>query len=356
MPDVALFVYLNFCFMKNHIIILIALSIGLWACNPQAKKDAQSVKKQVIKGEAQGTYYAITYYDSLNRDFSRQIDSLLQAFDRSCSNYQPNSIISKVNRNEVVALDSLFIGNYFLADKVSRETGGDFDITVRPLVELWGFGLKNRSNVSGAQVDSIMEFVGYRKVRLDSGRIIKDDPRIMLDYNAIAQGYSVDVVAGFLKKQGIKNFLVDIGGELYAYGHKADGSPWKVGVERPKDGAQYGENLSAIIALQNKGMATSGNYRKFYIKDGVKYAHTIDPHTGYPVQHSLLSATVVAPTAGLADAYATAFMVMGIDRAKVLLKRHPELDVYLIYSDTTGEYRSFSTNGMSEMLEKNSLK
>jgi thiamine biosynthesis lipoprotein len=326
------------------------------ACTPQTKKNTAAIQKQLIKGEAQGTYYAITYYDSLNRDFSRQIDSVLKAFDQSCSNYQPNSVISKINRNEAVQLDSLFIGNYLLAEKVSRETGGDFDITVRPLVELWGFGLKNRSNVTKEQVDSIMDFVGYRKVRLDSGRIIKDDPRIMLDYNAIAQGYSVDVVAAFLKKQGIKNFLVDIGGELYAYGQKADGSPWKVGVERPKDGEQYGENLSAIIALHNKGMATSGNYRKFYIKDGVKYAHTIDPHTGYPVQHSLLSATVVAPTAGLADAYATAFMVMGIDHAKAILQRHPELDVYLIYSDSTGEYRSFSTEGMSQMLEKNSLR
>jgi len=339
--------------MKKHSIFIIAIMLLFTACNTQSKK--VEYHKFIKTGEAQGSYYQITYFDSLNRDFGEQIDSLLIAFDKSCSNYQPTSIISKVNHNEEVALDDLFIGNFKMAQQISKETQGDFDITVRPLVELWGFGLKHSDSVSDAEVDSIMHFIGYQKVRLENGRIVKDDPRMMIDYNAIAQGYSVDVMANFLRSKGLKYFLVDIGGELYANETKVGGAPWKVGIERPKDGEKYGENLSAILSLRNKGLATSGNYRKYYIKDGVKYAHTIDPHTGYPVQHTLLSATVVAPTAGLADGYATAFMVMGVNKAKLILKHHPELQAFLIYSDENGKFKAYVSPGLNDMLEENSI-
>lgn len=339
--------------MKLQLIIIIVLGMLIVSCDTAPEK--VSYKKFVKKGEAQGSYYAITYYDSLGRDFGSDIDSLLEDFDQSCSNYQPNSIISKVNRNEAVGLDSLFIGNFNMAQEVSKETQGDFDITVRPLVELWGFGLKHSDSVSKAEVDSIMEFIGYQKISLKDGKVIKTDPRIMIDYNAIAQGYSVDIMADFFRSKGIKHFLIDIGGELFAQNTKIDGSPWKVGIERPKDGEAYGESLSAILALKNQGLATSGNYRKYYILDGVKYAHTINPHTGYPVQHTLLSATVVAPSAGLADAYATAFMVMGVTKARIILKRHPELQAFLIYSDESGNFRAFVSPGLNDMLEENSI-
>ena len=337
--------------MKTKVITLLVLISILYACGNKEVPFQRIIKN----GEAQGSYYAVTYYDSLNRDFGLEIDSLLKAFDKSCSNYQPNSIISKVNRNEQVVLDSLFIGNFNMAQEVAQETQGDFDITVRPLVELWGFGLKHSDSVSSQQVDSIMQFVGYRNVKIDSGRVIKTDPRIMIDYNAIAQGYSVDVISHFLESKGVKYFLVDIGGELYAHNTKYGGLPWKVGIERPKDGEAYGENLSAILSLNNKGLATSGNYRKYYIKDGIKYAHTINPHNGYPVQHSLLSATVVAPSAALADAYATAFMVMGVTKAQLILKRHPNLDAFLIYADTDGKFRAFVSPGFNDLLEENSI-
>ncbi len=339
--------------MKKQSIFILIVALFFAACSTQPQKIVY--KKFVKKGEAQGSYYAITYYDSLNRDFGDQIDSLLIAFDKSCSNYQPASIISKVNHNEAVELDDLFIGNFKMAENVSSETQGDFDITVRPLVELWGFGLKHSDSVSKEEVDSIMQFVGYNKVRLENGKIVKDDPRIMIDYNAIAQGYSVDVMANFLRSKGLKYFLIDIGGELYANETKVDGQAWKIGIERPKDGEKYGENLSAILSLKNKGLATSGNYRKYYIRDGVKYAHTINPHTGYPVQHTLLSATVIAPSAGLADAYATAFMVMGVTKARLILKRHPELQAFLIYSDENGDFKAFVSSGLNDMLEKNSI-
>ena len=339
--------------MKSSYIFILFIALIAASCQPTNKE--VTYKKFIKKGEAQGSYYAITYYDSLNRDFGYQIDSLLVAFDQSCSNYQHESIISKINRNEEVDLDSLFIGNFIMAQEVAKETQGDFDITVRPLVELWGFGLKHREDVSASAVDSILKFIGYQKVKLESGRVIKEDPRIMIDYNAIAQGYSVDIMSNFLKSKGIKQFLVDIGGELYAYGTKQGGAPWKVGIERPKDGEEYGESLSAILTLKNYGLATSGNYRKYYIKDGVKYAHTIDPHTGYPVQHSLLSATVIAPSAALADAYATAFMVMGVTKARLILARHHELQVYLIYSDENGNFKTFVSPGMNDILEENAI-
>lgn len=334
--------------MKTKYLVIILLALVFTACQ-QANKEV-SYKKFVKTGEAQGSYYSITYFDSLNRDFGVEIEKVLHDFDLSCSNYQPRSIISKVNRNEKVKLDSLFIGNFMMAQMVSEETQGDFDITVRPLVELWGFGLTNQQNVSKEQVDSIMQFVGYQNIRLDQGSIVKADPRIAIDYNAIAQGYSVDVMSKFLESKGVQRYLVDIGGEVYARRDKIDGSPWKIGIERPADSAQYGENLSAIIQLKNRGMATSGNYRKFYIRDGVKYAHTINPHTGYPVQHSLLSATVIAPNTGLADAYATAFMVMGIEKAKLVLARHQELDACFIYTNENGAYDLFITPGLDKML------
>jgi len=341
-------------FMKPLLSIVLLLTIFLASCN-QSTNDIAEYKKFVIKGEAQGTYFAITYFDSLGRDLSSQIDSVLIAFDQSCSNYQSESIISKVNRNEDVILDDLFMGNFRLAQIVSSETNGDFDITVKPLVELWGFGLKNREDVGKEQVDSILRFVGYENVHLENGVIIKNDLRIKFDYNAIAQGYSVDVMSSFLQSKGIKYFLVDIGGELFAYNTKRNGLSWKVGIERPKDGENYGENLSAILKLKNKGLATSGNYRKFYIKDGVKYAHTIDPHSGYPVQHSLLSATVVAPSAGLADAYATAFMVMGVDKARLVLHDHPELQAYLIYADENGDFKAFVSSALNDILEEQTV-
>ena len=308
-------------------------------------------QKQIIHGEAQGTYYNITYFDSLNRDLKFSIDSLLHAYDLSASNYVDSSVISKVNANIGVAVDKVFKGNFMLSQEVSEATHGDFDITVRPLVELWGFGKQEASEVSQEEVDSILKFTGFHKVRLNGNRVYKDDPRIQLDFNAIAQGYSVDVVAAFLRTLGINIFLVDIGGEVYASGVKPGGLYWQVGIERPKDNEAYGESLMAIVSLKDKGMATSGNYRKFYIKDGIKYSHTIDPHTGRPAQRKLLSATIIAVDAAHADAYATACMVMGVKKSKSFLARHPEMEAFLIYSGENGDYKYYYTSGLRQFLE-----
>ncbi len=330
--------------MKIYIFALFALLLVITSCN-------KPIKHQ-YRGEAQGSYYSIIYFDSQDRNLQPEIEKLLREFDLSASNYKSNSVISKVNRGEIVELDSIFLGNYKLSNRISKETNGDFDITVRPLVQAWGFGSIKAQDMDSTIVDSIMQFVGYKKVSIVNGEVIKEDSRLKLDFDAIAQGYSVDVVCAFIESKGIQSYLVDIGGEIYASEYKYEKEKWSVGIEQPKDSASYGENLSAILNLSNKGMATSGNYRKFYVKDGIKYAHTISPHTGYPIASRLLSATVLAKTAAEADAYATSFMVMGVEKSKEFLSKHKEIDAFLIYSDTEGEYETFYTQGIESLLKK----
>lgn len=331
--------------------ITFALLLSVFFINSCSTTITESKKHKAI-GEAQGTYYAISYYDYKDRILKQEFDSVLSAFDLSASNYKEESIISKVNRNEDTELDDIFIGNFKLAMLVSEQTNGDFDITVRPLVEAWGFGKRSADDMDSLTVDSIMQFVGYDKIKLiDNKSILKDDPRVQVDFDALAQGYSVDVLAQYLQSIGITSYLIDVGGEIYASESKPDGEDWKVGVETPKDSALYGDDLSAILPLKGQGLATSGNYRKFYVKNGVKYAHTINPHSGYPIASRLLSTTVVANTAAQADAYATAFMVMGLEKTKEFVAKHPELEVFLIYSDDNGDYKYFTTPKLAKVIE-----
>lgn len=333
--------------MKIQLTFLWLLSfITICSCN-----NDNILKKHIVTGYAQGTYYSITYYHKSDRNLKPQFDSLFQLYDRSASNYLESSIISKVNRNEEVLLDDIFIGNYNLAKEISDITDGDFDITVRPLVEAWGFGKSEKQELTPQMIDSILQFVGYKSVSLEGGKIVKQDSRTQLDFNALAQGYSVDFIAGFLKHKGIKHYLVDVGGEVFASEMKPDSTKWNIGVEKPVDSAQYGDNVAAVIPLSNRGMATSGNYRKFYVKDGIKYTHTINPHTGFSVSQRLLSATVCAESAAKADALATSFMVMGLEKTIDFVDMYPEIDVYLIYSDTIGNYQYFATKQIQELLK-----
>ena len=199
-------------------------------------------------------------------------------------------------------------------------------------------------------IDSLMPLIGYDKVKLENGKIFKDDPRIKFDFNAIAQGYSVDMIAAYLDSKGINRYLIDIGGEVFGKGRKPDREEWKVGIERPGEHALSERVIEAVIFLRNKALATSGSYRKFYVLDGVKYSHTIDPKTGYPVQHSLLSATVLADDCVTADAYATAFMVMGLEKTKEYLDQNNNLEVFLIYADAGGSMKVFKTRGMRKIM------
>lgn len=283
-----------------------------------------------------GTTYHITY--QCDSDLTQSIKAELLKVDASLSPFNKESVITAINENKDVSPDEMFKEVFSLAMDISKETDGAFDITVAPLVNAWGFGFKNGSQPSHHQVDSLLQLVGYKKVSIADGKVKKQDPRIMLDCSAIAKGYGTDRVARLLRNRGVQNYMVEIGGEVVTSGVNPERLPWKIGVTKPTDDSlNTGHELQTILNLTDKAMATSGNYRNFYYKGGKKFAHTIDPKTGYPVQHSILSATVIAKSCAVADAYATSFMVMGLDKARQVLERHPELMAYFIYSDEKGE-------------------
>ena len=295
----------------------------------------QNIPYQKSADKVFGTFYHATY--QCDSDLTYSINAELAKVDASLSPFNKLSVITAVNQNQNVKLNDMFLDVYQLAMNISKETDGAFDITVAPLVNAWGFGFKNGIKPTKEQVDSLMQIIGYKKVTLDGGKIRKTDDRIMLDCSAIAKGYGTDVVARLLQSKGVKNYMIEIGGEIVTSGVNPDGKPWRVGISKPTDDPTgNGNGVQNIVNITDKAMATSGNYRNFYYKGGKKYAHTIDPKTGYPVQHSILSATVFAKSCAVADAYATSFMVMGIEKAQQLLDRHPELMAYLIYSDKNG--------------------
>lgn len=329
----------------NTFTILLSI-IFIYSCNLN--------KKEVLvkfRGEAQGTYYAVTYYDQDGRNLQNQIDSLLKDFDFTASMWVENSIISKVNRNEPgIEVDEIFTALFNKSKKVYKSSDGAFDPTIGPLVNVWGFGFIDRMKVDQQLVDSLLPYIGFDKVHLTELEVVKSDPHIQFDFNAIAQGYSVDLIGELLEEKGISDYLVDVGGEVLGRGKKPNGDLWKLGIEKPSDNAEYGEGLKAIVHLHNKAMATSGNYRKFYEVDGVRYSHTINPKTGYPVNHSLLSVSVLADDCASADAWATAFMVSGLEGSVELLKSVKGLEAYFIYSDNRGELQTYHTLGFEKIL------
>jgi len=332
--------------MKKLIFLLVVVILNFSCTN--SKQSGIYLK---IAGFAQGTSYHITYEMGDTIDLQPQVDSILQAFDRSLSSYDSLSVISKINRNEEVVPDQLFIEVFNKSDEVFKASDGAFDITVMPLVNAWGFGPKSREAVDSARIDSLLDFVGMEKVKLENGRIVKADPRVQLDVNALAQGYSVDIVTGFLDGLGLENYMVEIGGEIRTKGKSPSGKNWRIGIDKPEFGNMIpGEELEAIVELSGKSLATSGNYRKYYEENGIKYTHSIDPKTGYPAKQSLLSATIVADDCMTADAYATVCMVAGLEKSKEILAKHPELEAFLIYGDDAGIYQLFVTEGMKGMV------
>ena len=298
-----------------------------------------------------GTTYKIIY--QCDSDLSVAVRDELMKVDRSLSPFNKESVITAVNQNREVTLDPYFIEVFTKAMEVSRDTEGAFDITVAPLVNAWGFGFKHEQMPTKSQVDSLRQIIGYQKVSLVGGKVRKQDPRMMLDCSAIAKGFGVDAVARMLRNRGVQNFMVEIGGEVVTCGVNAQRLPWRVGVIKPsEDSLNVGHELQTILNVTDKAMATSGNYRNFYYKNGRRYAHTIDPKTGYPVQHSLLSATVLANSCTVADSYATSFMVMGRERAQQLLERHPELMAYLIYDDSHGDIAVWFSPSLRSKIEE----
>ena len=328
-------------------IIIISFFFFLNSCNNNSKYVYDA-------GLIHGTIYHITYQSDDVQDLKQEIEKCMHNFDKSLSTYDPNSIISKINKNDTsVILDYHFETVFKKAIEVSKKTEGAFDITVAPLVNAWGFGFEKMQNVDSTLIDSLLQYVGYHKIKLVNNKIIKQNPNIMLDANAIAKGYSVDVVSDFLEKKGIKNYLVEIGGEVKAKGVNKEKKIWRVGIDKPIDDTTLSSRvLEDIVYLKNKAIATSGNYRRFYIKNGIKYSHTINPKTGFPVNHSLLSASVFADDCMTADAYATAFMVLGFEKSIKIVENDPNLEAYFIYSNKKGELKTYCTDKVKNIIIK----
>ncbi len=330
------------------------ITIMLIACehNPPVKQEI------IVDGFAQGTTYKVRYLSLDGVNHQRAIDSLLIEIDNSMSTYNKNSIISDWNNNNSGAeifIDRNFENVFKISLKVEKETSGLFDPTVAPLVNTWGFGFEKANEMDSSIIDTILLDVGMHQLSLSDGTanfILKSNPDCKLDFNAVAQGYTVDVLGELLEARGITNYLVEVGGELKAKGTNMQDTLWRIGIDRPLPNLAARE-IEAIVNLDNKALATSGNYRKFYERDGKKYSHTINPKTGYPVEHNLLSATVVTKECAYADAYATAFMVMGLDKSKEFLVEHKELEALLIYGDETGGLQTFITDGLKEFIELN---
>ena len=327
--------------------LLFLLPLILFSCN------LNKAKKVHLLGETQGTYYSIVYFDDNMADYQMEIDSILHDFDMSVSLWVPNSILSKINDGDTsIEVDKYFADNFVISKDVANQTNGAFDFTIGKLIKAWGFGYDNTKNVDSLMIDSLLQHIGYQKVKLVNNKVVRQSPDITFDFNAVAQGYSVDVIGDFLQSKGIENYLIDIGGEVKAKGQKPDGSKWKVGVEKPAENKQSDRDLRAVVELKNLSIATSGNYRKYYIENGVKYSHEINPHTGYPARNNLLSASIVHKNTAYADAYATACLVMGLDKSIKFVESHENTEAFFIYSDTNGSYKTYATKGFQKLISQ----
>ena len=288
---------------------------------------------RMIDGFTQGTTYHIAYSDDKGVALDSLVERILKDIDYSLSVYNKESLITKINNGEDIEVDTLFRNVFNRSYEIYKLSNGLFDVSAAPLFNIWGFGFKNKMDITPERVDSALLLTGMDKIYIENSRVIKTIPDVTLNFNAIAQGYTADVIASQFEKIGINNYLIEVGGEIFCKGVNPKGKKWSVGIDRPVDGNMIqGEDLQDILLLSGGGLATSGNYRKFYEEDGQKYSHTINPLTGYPVKESLLSATVTAPDAMTADAYATWFMVAGVERAIEIIESDQNIEGYLVYS------------------------
>jgi thiamine biosynthesis lipoprotein len=332
--------------MKSHLITTCLLCL-IFAC-----KSKPVYKYDHIEGFAQGTTYNISFENVNSKNYSLVIDSILKDFDMSLSEYVPSSIISRINANDPnVIIDKHFKIVFEKSKQIWEQSGGLMDITVGPIIDALGFGSKAKTTIDSSKIKELLKYVGFEKVRIENNRVIKSDTAIKLDVNSIAQGYSVDVVSNFFDSEGINNYLVEIGGEVRAKGKSSTNRYWRIGIDKPEEGNMVpGEKLQVIISLKNQSVTTSGNYRKFYEENGVKYSHIINPKTGFPVKSRLLSVSIVARDCITADGWDTPLMVMGLEKSIETLKRHPELEGLLIYSDDQGNFKEYMTDGFKDMI------
>ena len=329
--------------MRKKVLLWLAGLVFLACCD-------QPPQKIVLQGLAQGSYYAVTYFDEQGRNFQREVDSIFHAVDMSVNLWVDSSIISKVNRNEEVALDSIFIDNFNIAQQAAQLSNGYFDPTISPIVAAWGFSYKNGDSITPQLIDSLRSLVDYRKIRIESGKVVKEDPAIQLDFNAIAQGYTSDLIARFLESRGISSFIVDTGGEIMARGSKPNDSPWIVGIEKPAENIDAERIVQTRITLRDKGLVTSGSTRKYVERDGRRYSHCIDPTTGYPVEHQVLSVTVMAESSVWADALASICMVMGLKTSLPLIESMDGVEAYYIFVNEKNTLETFATDGFKALI------
>ena len=335
----------------SQLAIILIIAICTTGCHPQGKD------YRTYDGFAQGGTFHLVYELPNGKEIPALPDSLAKYFnsiDKSLSGYDTSSLVSQINRGENPPLDQLFIECFNHAKEVYDVTHGAFDISAAPLFDIWGFGFKTGEKPVPEKIDSIRQFVGMDKLSIvyDSTSrayyLQKGDPRMKVNFNAIAQGYTCDYICSKLEGMGISNYLLEVGGEIMCKGVNSKGKEWSVAIDKPLDGNFIpGESVQAILELSGRGLVTSGNYRKFYIQDGEKFSHTIDPATGYPVKHNLLSATVIAPTATMADAYATYLMVIGIEGAKEFLEGKEDMDALLVYGEQE-QMKVYSTKGIKQ--------
>ena len=344
--------------LVKPVFLLFAITVLIVSCSkPEAK-----LQKFTLDGRVQGTYYHIVYYHFDDKAATQKnlltqagiqhgIDSIFKAIDETLSLWNPNSILSKVNENKETLLNQIFIDNFNSAMAFSELTDGDFDITVAPLIKAYGFANEKGSKPTDRQADSLLQYIGYKKVQIKDGKLEKQYPQTQLDFNAIAQGYTTDCISKYLSAHNITSHIVDVGGEVYASGKKPDGQQWRVAIEQPSDSIDAPRQYNTLIRLENKSIVTSGNYRKYTIENGIKYTHTINPHTGKPAKHSLLSVSVTAPTSTEADALATAFMVMGMEKAEQFMVKHPEYQAVFIYCDKDGKTKTKISETLKSKIE-----
>lgn len=333
---------------KWHIPFLLFLIIGTYMALSR-KGEIENVPYQHAEGAIFGTVYHATY--QCDSSLNGKILSELHAVDQSLSMFNPNSTISQINSGKSDETDSLLRTIFHIARDVSQATDGAFDITVAPLVNAWGFGFKHGALPDSLQVDSLRQLIGWNRISLKDNKFVREDPRMVIDLSAVAKGFGSDCVAQMFRRHGIENFMIEIGGEVVTSGLSPKGKPWRIGVNKPQeDSTSTNNELQTILQMKDCAMATSGNYRNFYINNGRKIAHTIDPKTGYPVQHSILSSTVIAPTCAVADAYATSFMVLGLEKSLQVLDKHPELMGYFIFADKDGNYQVWKSPGIEALI------
>lgn len=324
--------------MRSLLVSMMLLSLLLCSCSKTSRIE--------LDGVAQGTYYHIVYYSNNNVDYQNKIDSILHDFDMSLSVYNPNSLVSRINAGDTtVVADKYLIDNLKLSKEVYEQSLGAFDVTGKPLFDYWGFGEDGkwgrRDEVDLSRdrhsVDSICHYVGFDKIAFDTltGKVSLPEG-MQLNFNAIAQGYSVGVISDYLTSEGLDSYIIDIGGEIYAMGRRGDGKQWQVGIEKPADSSEGERVVQEVISAEDIAVVTSGSYRKYYEVDSIKYSHVIDPRTGFPVHHNLLSVTVIHKDPALADAWATTFMVLGEEQSRLFLETHPEMECVFI-SETSGQ-------------------